>query len=80
MSIVVIILMLMVYTYIVIDSQKCDKKSIKKNKVDIVLKNSRDSALSGGMFGLLSGGPSMGLKNGFIWACIGGMKTFMTYH
>jgi len=51
------------------------QKGLKKSKVKSMVRNTRNSAISGGIFGLASKGTMGGtLKSALMWACIGGIR------
>lgn len=49
-------------------------KDLKESQVQKMLTSSKESALSGAMFGLLLGGPVGMITKSLAWGCIGGIR------
>ena len=79
LTINVLIPLIIVYIYFIINCNKADKKKIKKginckSSVKKMILMSRDAGITGGIVGLITGGPGNAINNAVMWMCVGGIK------
>lgn len=83
MEVGIIIVLIIIYTfllYIAFVEDKHDTSTPERVYSNKMIKSTRDSALSGVLFGLTTSDPQNCIANGILWGCIGGIKTYITRH
>lgn len=79
----ILIVLVIVYTYLMyllFTEDRLDKKNSGYYYTTKMATSTRDSAITGLLYGLTTSTPHTCIQNGILWGCIGGIKSFITRH